>query len=169
MYRSKNVWTPFALALTSATAVSTLTLILTRSNKLPLATSSICWSIQRSSQQPELRQFCITLWSILPHTNAGETSVEERIIAERRGRRRHCEAVEREVAVSKRSGCRMRRLCFEEMVILRGDDEDDRARVVNSPRTLTTSPSKEVSVVHRFTLHQHVPTRASVETQSSCR
>jgi hypothetical protein len=54
---------------------------------------------------------------MFPQSRAGVVSFDERTRLERRGFRRHWEALDRAVAVKRRSGWRMRRLCLEVMVM----------------------------------------------------
>lgn len=63
-------------------------------------------------------------WSIWSQTRAGDVSVEEHTMPEKSGRRRHSAAVEMAVAVSRRSGWRIR-LFLDEMVIEDVKDDED--------------------------------------------
>lgn len=84
----------------------------------------------------------MTLWSMFPHTREGVISDVERTSEDRRGLRRHWGALERAVAVKRRSGWRMRRLFFVVMFIEEVIDEDDCVRGSNVPMTLMVSPEK---------------------------
>ena len=79
-------------------------LIRTRSIRPLDKTSSICLSIYEDSHLFSLKHVCMTSWSMLPQTRAGVKSVEERTKPERRGFRKHCEAVDTAVIVMRRSG-----------------------------------------------------------------
>lgn len=135
----KNDWTPLALAFTSLIAVSTLTLMRTKSTRFSRTTSSILLSNHRSFQQWADKQACTTVWRICPQTKAGDTSLDERTMLDRSGRRRHCAAVETAVAVRRRSGWRIRRLCLDEMTMEDIIEEEDCRSGVNVPMTLMMS------------------------------
>jgi hypothetical protein len=89
----------------------------------------------------------MTSCNMFPHTREGVMSELERTREEMRGFREHWEALERAVAVNRRSGWRMRRLDLEVRVIVavgdgaEVDDDSVGERGVNGPRMLMVSPN----------------------------